>query len=61
MATLGTGRLAAAIANTRANFSRPRKLAEQRKPRRSGAIGIEEWKPPHVLEIRRRLHSDAAW
>jgi hypothetical protein len=29
MATLGTGRLAAAIANTRANFSRPRKLAEK--------------------------------
>ena len=30
MPTLGTGRLAAAIANTRANFSRPRRLAEKR-------------------------------
>jgi hypothetical protein len=30
MATLGTGRLAAAIANTHANFARPRKLAERR-------------------------------
>lgn len=30
MATLGTGRLAAAIANTQANFARPRKLAERR-------------------------------
>ncbi|MGO8738129.1 type IV secretory system conjugative DNA transfer family protein [Rhodoblastus sp.] len=30
MATLGTGRLAAAIANTHANFSRPRHLAERR-------------------------------
>jgi hypothetical protein len=29
-ATLGTGRLAAVIANTHANFSRPRKLAEKR-------------------------------
>ena len=30
MATLRTGRLAAVIANTQANFSRPRKLAEKR-------------------------------
>ena len=30
-ATLGTGRLAAAIANTRANFARPRTMAERRK------------------------------
>jgi type IV secretory pathway TraG/TraD family ATPase VirD4 len=36
MPTLGTGRLAAAIANTQANFARPRKLAERRPtpPRR---------------------------
>ncbi len=30
MATLGKGRLAAVIANTHANFARPRKLAEKR-------------------------------
>jgi len=35
MATLQTGRLAAAIANTRANFARPRALAERRpRPQR---------------------------
>jgi hypothetical protein len=35
MATLGAGHLAAAIANTHANFVRPRKLAERRPaPRR---------------------------